>query len=140
MADPSKVRQSTRGHANQVAGTVEGGLHQMRQVVDGTANQTAGRDFINIEHLTIINEHRSTNMTDAAFDPDFPYRMSEEQHTCLYRAKHLLAVLDGLAMASNHSDHAVDIPRESLAVVFGLARDLVEKGTPKDGSRTQLAQ
>lgn len=79
-------------------------------------------------------------MTTTAFDHEFAYGLSEEQHTSLYQAKHLLLVLDGLAMTSTTSDKRVDLPRESLAIVFGLARDLLEKGMPAEPIAAHPAQ
>ena len=135
----SHVQQDFSGPVGQVAGTARN-MRTTRQSVRGKDNQVAGRDIINIEHLTITSEHGSVHMNTAAFDQDFVYGLSEEQHTSLYQAKHLLVVLDGLAMVSTTSDKRVDIPRESLAIVFGLARDLVEKGMPVEGSGSHPAQ
>jgi hypothetical protein len=134
-----QVQQDFSGAIGQVAGTARN-MRTTRQSVRGKDNQVAGRDIINIEHLTITSEHGSVPMNTAAFDQDFVYGLSEEQHTSLYQAKHLLVVLDGLAMVSTTSDKRVDIPRESLAIVFGLARDLVEKGMPVEGSGSHPAQ
>ena len=135
----AQVQQDFSGPVGQVAGTARN-LRNTRQSVHGRANQVAGRDIIHIEHLTITSEHGSAPMTSTTLDQDFTYGLSEEQHTSLYLAKHLLLVLDGLAMVSTTSDKRVDIPRESLAIVFGLARDLVEKGMPDEGGMLHPAQ
>lgn len=104
-----------------------------RQGIQGRANQVAGRDIINIKNVHITLDMGVPSMTAENFDPDFPYRLSEDQQTKLYHARHLLTVLDSLAMVGTASDKFVDIPREILAIVFGMARDLVKEGMPAEG-------
>jgi len=125
----TQIQHDIKEVGGQVAGTVRD-MQSTRQRIQGDCNQAAGRDIINNVHLTFTSEHRSAPMTTANFDQELAYGITEEQHTNLYHAKHLLAVLDGLSMVSASSDRCVDLPRESLSIVFGMARDLVEKGTP----------
>lgn len=128
-SEVTQIQHDIKEVGGQVAGTARN-MNSTRQRIQGDSSQAAGRDIINNVNLTFTSEHRSAPMTTADIDQELAYGISEEQHTNLYHAKHLLAVLDGLSMVSTSSDRCVDLPRESLAIVFGMARDLVEKGMP----------
>lgn len=63
----------------------------------------------------------------AGFDPDFPYRLSESQHDCLYQTRHLLELMHDLAL---NGEEFCDIRSESIAVTFGLMCDLLDQAMP----------
>lgn len=62
------------------------------------------------------------------FDPKFPYRLSEDQHTRLYQARHLVELLHNVA-GPTYPEFS-EIRTESLAVVCGLIGDLLDEAMP----------
>lgn len=63
----------------------------------------------------------------AGFDPEAPYHLTEDQHTALYQARH---VLDTLCQLASVSDDFVHLRYESLAVTLGLLTDLLDAVQP----------
>jgi hypothetical protein len=53
--------------------------------------------------------------------------MTENQHTALYQARHLVATLSRLSASS---DEFLDFRREHLAVTLGLIEDLIDTAVP----------
>lgn len=63
----------------------------------------------------------------AGFDPEYPYRLSEDQHTNLYQVRHLLELIHALSSPGNEF---VELRAESVAVTCGLMSDLLDEAVP----------
>lgn len=59
--------------------------------------------------------------------PEHAYHLSEDQHTALYQARH---VLDTLYQLANVPNDFVHLRYESLAVTLGLLTDLLDAVQP----------
>lgn len=68
------------------------------------------------------------------------YRLTEDQYGKLNTARHLATVLGNLAATAGREDMFVDMPRESLAVVFRLIDDLVTEGIKQDYQKADSLQ
>lgn len=65
--------------------------------------------------------------TSPEFDPEFPYRLTEDQHTRIYQVRHLMELMHNLA---SNRDEFTDVRVESIAVTCGLIGDLLDEAIP----------